>query len=435
MKLLRFLPLLALALAMTANAEDERQADLQTPARLEIEAILARPVIGLDDLFQIAELTNPTLAVARFEMEARTGRMQQAGLYPNPELAYLVEEMLVEDPSYNKQKFELSQSILIGGRRGAAVDAARAGVEQAAELASWERRTVFERVHKWWADQIHFKEVDAAFEELMAGAEWTLDIAKARFEARAAPESHVTRAMLEVYDLEVARQKFERERLRGAAEMGVLFGGVQVPFDRLGGSLDPDAEAASLPPDTAAVMGDHPELRAARLGVKASEAMLVTAKKERIPDLNLFVAYGRIQPVEEYFVEGGISLALPIFNRNQGRVSETTSLVAMARHQERIAASELDSALATARWNHTTLHDQLDQLAEGIAPAAGRALTQAQEGYRTGRLMFLELVDAQRTNTDVQLNILELRRDLAVAEADLMSLLGAGPYADTGDLR
>jgi outer membrane protein TolC len=47
--------------------------------------------------------------------------------------------------------------------------------------------------------------------------------------------------------------------------------------------------------------------------------------------------------------------------------------------------------------------------------------------------MFLELVDAQRTFTDVRLRTLVLRRDLAMAEADLMSLLGAGPYADPGD--
>ena len=49
--------------------------------------------------------------------------------------------------------------------------------------------------------------------------------------------------------------------------------------------------------------------------------------------------------------------------------------------------------------------------------------------------MFLELVDAQRTYNEVRLRTLELRRDLAVAEADLMSLLGAGPYADRGESR
>ena len=206
-----------------------------------------------------------------------------------------------------------------------------------------------------------------------------------------------------------------------------------MPSDRLTGSLDPDAEVASLPPDIAAEMADHPALRAARLGVEAAEAMLVTAKKERIPDLNLFLAYGRFQPIEGNFVEGGISFPLPIFHRNQGRVAETGSLVAMARHQERIAAHELEVALSSARLKHRTAHEQLDHLAERIFPAAERALAQAREAYRAGRLMFLELVDAQRTFIEVLLRTMELRRDLALAEADLMSLLGAGHYADIGE--
>ena len=99
-----------------------------------------------------------------------------------------------------------------------------------------------------------------------------------------------------------------------------------------------------------------------------------------------------------------------------------------------MAVQELEVALSTARLNHATAHDQLDQLTEQIAPAAERALAQAQEAYRAGRLMFLELVDAQRTFNDVRLRTMELRRDLALAEADLMSLLGAGPYADKGEV-
>ena len=433
MKLLRYLLLLSLAWATTAAAVDDRQATPQTEVRREIEGILARPSIGLADLFRIAELANPDLAVARSEIQARTGRMRQAGLYPNPELSFEVEEMSVDDPSFHKQKVELSQQFLIGGRRGAAVNAARAEVDQAGELALLTRRNALGRVHRWWADQIHFREVEEAFDGMMAEAERTLAIARTRFEAKAAPESHVTRAMLEVYDLEVARQEFERERVRSAAEMKVILGGVEVPADRLIGSLDPDVELVGLRSDTAAEMGDHPSLRAARLGVEAAEAMLVTAKKERIPDLNLFVSYGRARPIEVNFVEGGISFPLPIFHRNQGRVTETTSLVAMARHEERITTHELEAALSIARSTHRTVHQQMDQLTEWIAPAAERSLTQAREAYRSGRLMFLELVYAQRTFKDVRLRTLELRRNLALAEADLMSLLGSGPYADIGE--
>ena len=433
MKMLRFLLPLVLVWTTIGAAADDRPMAFQREARQEIEGILAGHAIGLTDLFRLAELTNPHLAVAHSEVQASTGRMRQAGLYPNPELSFAIEERSVDYPSFWKQKVEISQAFLIGGRRGAAVKAARAEVEMAGELALRARRTALLRVHEWWADQIHFREVEAAFDELMAEAEGTLAIATTRYEAKAAPESHVTRAMLEVYDLEVARQEFERMRLLSSAEMKVIFGGVGVPADRLIGSLDPGTEAAGLLPDAAAEMGDHPALRAARLGVEAAEALLVTAKKERIPDLNLFVAYGRALPVDVNFVEGGISFSLPVFHRNQGRVAETASLVTMARHGERIAVHELEVALSTSQLKYRTANEQLKKLTELIFPASERALTQARAGYRSGRLMFLELVDAQRTFNDVLLRTMELRRDLVLAEADLMSLLGTGPYADIGE--
>lgn len=435
MNLMRFLPLLIVAFAATAPAEEVETGSPTVETRGEIDEILAQPAIRLEDLFRLADLANPDLAVARVEVAARTGRMRQAGLYPNPEIVFAVDEMFVDDPDSRKQKLALSQALLIGGRRGAAEGAARMEVEQAGELSLATRREALGRVHKWWADQMYFREGAVTFDELLIQAERNLDIAKARFEAKAGPESHVTRAMLEVYDLEVARQEFDLVRARRSAEMKVLLGGIEIPTDRLVGTLDPDAEHISMPRDTQAVMEGHPSLRAARLGVEAAEAMVVTAKKERIPDLELFIGYGNARPDQGNFVEGGIALPLPIFHRNQGRIAETTSQVAMAQYIERIAEYELEVALSAAHLNHATAHDQLEQLTYQIAPAAERALSQAQEAYRAGRLMFLELVDAQRTFNDVRLRTMELRRNLALSEADLMSLLGAGPYAEDGEER
>ncbi|MCP4571140.1 MAG: TolC family protein [bacterium] len=435
MTISRYLPLLILIWAVNAVADDVRPYSLQTSVDREIAQIVARPSLGLDDLFRIAELANPELAVARTDVLIRTGRMSQAGLYPNPELSFAMEEVSVDDPAFNKRKVELSQAILIGGRRGAAVDAARAEVDRVLETEQEARREIYGRIHAWWANQLHYREAEAEITDLAVEAERTLDMARTRFEARAAPEAHVTRALLELYDVETARQDLERRRVRSAAEAGVVFGGVDVPPERIRGSLDSALGAGDPLPDDATGGTDHPSLRAARRGVEAAEARLETARKERIPDLNLFVAYGRSGPDAEHFWEGGVSLPLPLFHRNQGRVAETASLVIRARIEERLAVDGLAAALTSARADHRTLRTQLDRLAGDIEPAAERALTQARVAYRSGRLAFLELVDAQRTFMDVRLRILALRLDLALAEADLMGLLGAGPYALEGEER
>ena len=125
MRILRHLPLLMVVLAVTAEADDVGSVYPESEIQTEIDGILARSEIRLEDLFRIADLANPDLAAARLEIEARTGRMQQAGLYPNPMIFFGVDEMSVDDPDIRKQKVLLAQALLISGRRGAAVDASR----------------------------------------------------------------------------------------------------------------------------------------------------------------------------------------------------------------------------------------------------------------------------------------------------------------------
>ncbi len=82
--------------------------------------------------------------------------------------------------------------------------------------------------------------------------------------------------------------------------------------------------------------------------------------------------------------------------------------------------------MAVARLRYLNARDQLEVVAGKILPAAERGLEQAQEGYRVGRVQFLELMDAQSTLGTVRLRSIELHREMARAEAQLMSLAGAG---------
>jgi len=434
--ILAFLALLVcFGTAIVAHGAEISDEAAAAEIRQEIDAILDQPQIALSDLFRLAELTNPQLAVARTRVQAQTGRVQQAGLYPNPELVLDVEELLLNAPSVYKWRVGLMQPLIIGGRRGAAVDAARATLEAADYQLRQARREALRRVHQLWAEQLFFREAEAVFAELLTVANNTLAIARTRFDARAAPESQVTKALLEVYELEVAEQRLAQDRVRIAAQFAAFFGEVPVPLDRLAGSLDPDSTEVLRPPDLAQGLGDHPAVWATKLNIAAAEAALREAKAQRIPDLRLFFAYGNFEPIGENYIEAGIALPVPLFDRNQGRVAESQSLITQAQYQNRIVENNLEVALAAARQRHQMMHEQLTAVTGRIVPAAERGLDQAQEAYRVGRLMFLELVDAQRTFADVRLRTLELRRDLALAEADLMSLVGTGLYADPGDER
>lgn len=432
---LRVLALL-LFLVVAPAIRDDAAAGKPAPgeARPATQSILDKHPITLADLFRLAELNNPTLAAARSAVQARAGRARQAGLYPNPTLGFEVEELSTSEPELRKEKVSLVQPFVLTRRRGNAVAAARAEQDAAAHAFEQARRDVFRRIHTLWAEQLHFREATPVFEELFRVANRTLEIAETRFEARAAPEAQVTKALLEVYDLELAQQQLEREKIRSVAELAAVFGGVRVPCDRLSGTLSTNDLTTSLR-TLSEHLTRHPAIRAAEKGVAAAEARLREARAARIPDLGLSVAYGKSRPNAEGFVEFGVSVPLPIFDRNQGRVAESQSLVAQAEHHARFVASQLEVALAAAHARYQVTRDQLAAVHDRIQPAAERGLAQAQEGYRVGRLPFLELLDAQRTLSAVRQRTLELRRDVVVAGAEIMSLAGTGPYGETGEER
>ncbi len=425
---------LALILASSALASAGQSAE-QSAVQENVNAILNQPEINLDDLFRLADLTSPQLKIDRALIEARQGQAVQAGLYPNPELTLGIDEAFLSEPNPYKMRLELMQPLVLGGRLGLAREASQFQMESAQYQLLLSQREVYRQVHRHWANQLYFRDAELVFVKLQKMTEQTLELVQARFESRSEPESHVTKALLEVYNLEVSLQQLRGEKARSDAETIAFLGGLPLPLDRLTGSLDTDFDEPAWAVDHDFTTASHPAVEAARKSVAAADAQARAARAERFPDLGVFLAFGQVRPEDENYVEGGITVPVPLFNRNQGRVAETRSLTVMYQHQAQMVENELNVALATARQNHEMLHQQLETLQSTILPAAERGLDQAQQAYRAGRLMFLELVDAQRTYADFSLRSLELKRDLALAEADRLSLLGVGPYAQPGGIR
>jgi len=243
----------------------------------EIHSILEKKKIMLTDLFRLADLTSPTIAAARNGVQAKVGLARQVGLYPNPSIELEIGELSTTDPNDRKEKVSLIQPLILSGRRGAAVAAARAEQEAEVHRYNGARTDIFRRIHTLWAEQLYFHEASDAFGELLKVASLTLEVAQSRFESRAAPESQVTKALLEVYELEVGQQQLFQEQTKGLATLSSLLGGVPIPSYQIGGVLDSDSISISelLSSNT---LDEHPALQAAQRDIDVADALLQEAK-------------------------------------------------------------------------------------------------------------------------------------------------------------
>src|SRR5258707_6444292 len=106
------------------------------------------PVYQLEDLERMAMAHNPTLAQAQRALEAARSRERQSGLYPNPTVGYLGEEIRSGSYGGGEQGFFVEQPIVLGGKLALNRKVGASEVKQRQAEAEGQRHRVENDVRK-----------------------------------------------------------------------------------------------------------------------------------------------------------------------------------------------------------------------------------------------------------------------------------------------
>ena len=392
----------------------------------EIELLLEKSEIGLEDLLRIAELNNPEVRAAWNDVGAAAGRAWQAEFYPNPNLEFEAEGIPASEVGlgHSENKVAIVQPVILGGRRSAAVSAASVERDSRSLLVQSKLREVQSELQRIHVELVYLKQAIVLHSELGDIAQETLRVARTRFDAKAAPESEVIKAQIDVHELGLSRRRLDRLLTASSEQLTSLLGGVRVPVEIIGGRLPGELPELDIHRLQVAVRERHPAVLAAEKNVEVANHRIDEAKAERIPDIGVRLAYGRNAATDEDLIEVGISIPLPLFNRNQGRILESRHLASKAKRDAESLVNNLLSELAMWRASYMTACDEVETLQRQIVPAAERAFQQTKEGYQAGKIGFLDLLDAQRTLARGQLSLLESVKDMNVARAELWKIVG-----------
>ena len=177
----------------------------------------------------------------------------------------------------------------------------------------------------------------------------------------------------------------------------------------------------------ATALARNPRLKAMEAEVRRADASLRLAFKARVPDFSLGVeADVKASPV---FVTPQIGITLPIWR------DKIAAQIAGAQAGKRAAEARLSAeqiALAVEFAEKTFMFREssrtLELLTQRLLPKARQSLEVAQSGYVSGKVDFLNLLDAERTLLEFRLSEVEARvqRELALAELSLL-ILGTPP--------
>ncbi len=377
-----------------------------------------------------ALLNNPGLRATAWAVRAREAERLQARLLPNPELQVSVEDFGVSGQLRGARELELtfavSQVVWLGGQRArrsrlAALESREAGWRYEIKRLAVLTRTVQSFIAVVTAQRLVtmvrqeeklLRKVVKLFQERSAaGRIARQDLGRLRAEVQLA------RAQLKAQQL---RRQLTVARQRLAAQ----WGGIRPRFSRAMGRLD---GSVSLP-DLSRIfqrLGKSPGVRAWQARLATRRASVAVSRAGAIPDLTLT---GGVRVLPDSGSVGflvGISIPLPLFNRNQGAIRAARFRVAEARAQLRAARVRIASRITQAHRNASSAAATLHRIDKVILPKAEVAVKVGLDSYREGKAGYLAVLDAQQTLVQLRVERLAAVTGLLVNLAELELLLGS----------
>jgi outer membrane protein, heavy metal efflux system len=396
------------------------------------------------DLVRRALSSNAELAAARLDVDRARARLGQAGLRPNPTVEFEYGSgRVVGNPGERETTVGVSIPLEVAGQRGRRVGLAEAELAVAeAEVADRERRLA--------------ADVTAAYVEALASAREletyerlsTLDVQTARVVQARVDEGESAPLELELIRVEYDRLRSQAALAEGRLQAAMLrlkgLAGIPPSEDlRLLQELAASARTPAAPPSKEQALEialkSRPDLRVSRLSVTAARAGLRLAQAQGRPEVSVFGRYttGRSvtdlpapfepAPDRERQLAAGVSISLPVFNRNQGARTEAGLAVTQAERRLAFAEAAVRTDVESAYARYEAARRAVETYEQGVLVRSNRNVATIREAYQLGVFRVTDLLAEQRRYVDVERDYTTALAEARRALADLHTAMGLAP--------
>lgn len=368
--------------------------------------------MGLDELIALGLERNPRLAQVGYSIDAARGRAIQAGLYPNPTVNINLDELGDRTGPGGVNTVPLvNQEIVMGGKLRLSRSAASREVDQASLNLMSQRYTLFAAIRQSYFEVLTLQRRVEILDELVKLAEDSVRTTRTLLEAKQV-------ARLDLVQLEVDLERYRAEREATARELPAAFrrlaavvGVYNIPGSRLAGSLDTPLPDYNMEHAQQFVVSEHPELRSAQVGVERAQILLRRARVEPIPNLTVGAGYVRQNQNKSDDWVVGVTLPVPVWNRNQGNILTAQAEVSEAIQQVGRVENDLVERLATAFRDFVAARLRAERYRDAILPRANETYELSLKAYKGGQFEYLRVLEAQRSVAQARLEYIRAQGD------------------------
>ncbi len=377
--------------------------------------LVVPPRLSLDEALRLATERNPSLAAARNVVEIAESRRIDARVRPNPAVTFesgnypLFESPRPPFADNQELTLRVDQEIELAGRRRLRTEAAEVGITATeASFQDQQRRLEFDVRRSYFGVVLAKADVEVA-QVALDEIDRVISLNRARNQQGEISGGEVRRIQVErlrfVDDLFNAQLALRNARstllaLMNAPDLGVEFDVTE--------ALAPSPAIATVPVPPAPLLDpaalrtqaltQRPDLQAAQREVQRADTETQLQRALRTPNITVGAGYRR--DFGSNAVVFGVTVPLPLSNRNQGGV-------ARAEAERRQAANLAAAAATTVMLDVQQAINAADVSRARVQYIEREYLTPARESrdivlasYRLGAANLIDFLDAQRAFRD-----------------------------------
>ncbi len=380
----------------------------------------AADTLTLQQALELATTRSFVVSAAQRELEAQDGTVRQAGAFRNPELAAGVEDTR---SAKRTTTTTLNIPLELGGKRAARVNAAQRSRDLAqVELTNAKAQVRSSTIAAYFAVLAAQERSKLAANSADLATSGAQAVAKRVAAGKVSPVDAM-RAQVDQTNAQLEVTEAQAVLTTARHALAALWGDTEPRFASVAGDINAIPERAPLA-ELVGRLEEAPALLAARTEVERRKALVDVERSKAVPDVTLSFGAKRDNEMGRTQAIVGLSIPLPLFDRNQGAVHEANKRADKAEDELQAARLRVLAELQTAAVQLSIARISLQALRSTVLPAAQLAYDSASKGFDAGKFGFLDVIDPQRALLQARARYLSALNNAHQAATAIDRLLG-----------
>ncbi|MCE8499616.1 TolC family protein [Bacteroides thetaiotaomicron] len=376
---------------------------------------------------------NLSLIAERYNIDMAQAQVLQAKLFENPVIS-------LEQNVYNRLNgkyfdfgkegeavVEIEQVIHLAGQRNKQVRLEKINKEIAEYQFEEVMRTLRQELNEKFVEVYFLSKSIAIYEKEVNSLQVLLGGMKIQQEKGNISLMEISRLESMLFSLRKEKNERENDLLTTREELNLL---LNLPEDtQVQLSLDEEVlqqlDLSQLSfADLKAIINERPDQKIARSTVNASRANLKLQKSMAFPEFSVKGNYDRVGNfINDYFAIG-VSLSVPIFNRNQGNIKAARFSIQQAGVQQEYAANRADMELFTAYTSLKKATQLYQSTNMDLERNFEKLITGVNENFTRKNISLLEFIDYYDSYKETCIQLYEIKKNVFLAMENLNTVVG-----------